>query len=139
MAYEVSTHHLMIVRMSACRIRGIYIVQQIYCRRRFRLLQLSSSGSRTMVLKKSIFVFISLWDPGGKNRSWFTARCNSVILSLCNSTNSPSRLTSNKFSATGIFALTQISSGNYSMLVFRRDIVATHTSPGNVKSIYIPR
>ena len=137
--YEASTHHVMIYRVPSCSIRCIYIVQRIYLRRRFNFPQSSSYVSCTLVVRESMVVCISLCYLGVTDRSLSTAWLNAVILFFYNSTRYLSVLTSNKCYAAKVFSLPCISSGNSSMTLLRRGVIFITTSPGNVKSMSIPR
>ena len=70
--YEASTHHLITVSLYVLRISGMLIVLHTYLRTRFYFLQSSSSGIRTLVVRK-IAVWISFCALGHANSTCATS------------------------------------------------------------------
>ena len=67
--YDVSTHHLIIVRLYALKISGILISRLAYCSRRFSFTQSSSSGSQTLVERndKDVYMYFLALDHANNN------------------------------------------------------------------------
>ena len=59
MAYEASTNHFMMLRLSTLNISGMYNLYLIYCSIHCSLIQLSLSGFLTIVVRNSTAVYMS--------------------------------------------------------------------------------
>ena len=108
--YKASTHHLIILRLSALKIRGIYIVPRRYWSNRCNLRQLSLSGSITFTSRKATDVWMSFISLRVVNISCDTLWCNDVACYLSNIFLSSSEYTSNIWSPVGVWGVFMISS-----------------------------
>ena len=110
-AYKSSTHHLITLRLSALKIRGMYIFLRRYWINHHNLRQLSSSGSITLTVRKATDVCMSFITFRVLNRSCATLWCNAVDCYLSNIFFSSSGYTSNIWYPVGVGDVCMISYG----------------------------
>ena len=69
-AYDTSTHHLIIVKLSDLKISGTLMVQRTWRTRHFNLPQSYSSGLQNLIVKKYTAVCMSFLALGHENNNW---------------------------------------------------------------------
>ena len=94
-AYKASTHHLIKLRLSALKIRGMYIVLGRYWSNYLNLRQSSSSGSIILTARKAMDIWMYFINLIFVNRSCATLWCNYVACYLSNTFLSSSGYTYN--------------------------------------------